>query len=244
MEYFSSDNFDTKHNLRIKHATHVMNTLQTLFFQFLFTFGMVTVVSFNKTLYLATLTNATRLVFIGGICGLLTIFYMSACKRNTYLQLAVFTFFETMVVCAASVMYGQDVVVMALLATFGIVSGLGIYAMTTRTNYTGYMGFLFSCLSCLLLMSLLNILLGSQIVRIFELYAGTLLFFGYIVFDVQYYLTEHANKRLLNDEDLHIEAALNIYLDVINIFLRLMEIISSNKDNNSDRRNRKNRFDF
>ena len=244
MEYFSRNNFDTIHNFRIKHATHVMNTLQTLFFQFLFTFGMVTIVSFNEAAYITTLTNAMRLVSFGGIGGLLTIFYMSACERKTYPQLAVFTFFETMVVCAASVMYGQDVVMMALLATFGIVTGLGIYAMTTRTNYTGYMGFLFSCLSCLLLMSLLNIFLGSQIVRIFELYVGTLLFFGYIVFDVQYYLTEHANKRLLNEDDLHIEAALNIYLDVINIFLRLMEIISSNKDNNSNRSNRKRRFDF
>jgi FtsH-binding integral membrane protein len=51
-------------------------------------------------------------------------------------------------------------------------------------------------------------------------------FFGYIIFDVQHFLSEKTKISTNTKEDLHIEAAINIYLDVINIFLRVMEIIA------------------
>ena len=153
-------------------------------------------------------------------------------KKKTELQLAIFTLFETMLICVIATIYERESVLMAMLAMIGIVCGLGTYALTTRTNHTGLMGPLLSGLTCLLMMGLFNIFLGSMIVRLYELVFGTLIFFGYIVFDVQYYLSSHSKLNLYNRDDLHIEAALNIYLDGVNIFIRLLELFGSKKKKN------------
>jgi len=230
--YFTSENFGTDEDMRKTRAIHIFKTVQLLLLQFLFTFSLTIIVAFNQSAYLFTVRNALELISIGGLGGLFTVIYISTAEKKTETQLAIFTVFETMLVCAASSMYGTETVMMAMLAMIGIMCGLGMYAFTTSTNHTGLMSLLFSGLSGLLMMSIINIFLGSQIVRMFELYCGTLLFFGYIVFDVQYYLTEHSPALMNHRDDFHVEAALNIYLDGINIFIRLLEIIGSNDKSN------------
>lgn len=236
-KYFDSENFGNDSDMRKVRAVHVFKTVQLLLLQFLFTFGLTTIIAFNQSAYLYTVKHALELVSIGGLGGVLTVIYIGTATKKTEVQLAIFTVFETMLVCAASSMYGLETVMMAMLAMIGIMCGLGTYALTTSTDHTGLSSLFFSGLSGLLMMSIVNIFLGSQIVRMFELYCGTLLFFGYIVFDVQYYLSEHSPALMSHSDDFHIEAALNIYLDGINIFVRLLEIIGSN--NKSDKKIKK-----
>jgi FtsH-binding integral membrane protein len=237
MKYYNSETFKTDQEKRIEYAIHVVKTVQLLLFQFLFTFGISTIVAFSQLAYIFTHLYYVELVSIGGLGGLITIIYICMSSKKTEQQLIIFTIFETMVICAASSMYGQNVVLMSILSMIGIMCGLGTYALTTSTNHTGLQSILFSSLSCLLMMSFVNIFLGSQIVRIFELYVGTLIFFAYIVFDVQYYLSEHYMTRH-NRDDLHVEAALNIYLDGLNIFVRFLEIFSSSESNDSNKSGR------
>lgn len=231
--YFDTVTLSTDEDMRKARAIHVLKTVQLLLLQFLFTFGLTTIMVFNQSAYLFTVKHALELVSVGGLGGLLTVIYIGMSTKKTETQLAVFTVFETMLVCAASSMYGLETVMMAMLAMIGIMCGLGSYALTTSTNYTGLASLLFSGLSGLLMMAIVNIFLGSQIVRMFELCCGTLLFFGYIIFDVQYYLSEHSTALMSHRDDFHIEAALNIYLDGLNIFIRLLDLLdlSNNKSN-------------
>lgn len=231
---FNFHDFGSVHEFRSVHAQHVFNTMRLLFLQFLFTFGSVSFVAFNDAAYLYTVNNAASLISMGGLGGLFTVIYMCfMSKRKTELQLAIFTVFETMLICAATTMYGRETVLMAMLAMIGIVAGLGTYAITTSNDHTGLIGPLFSGLTCILMMGFVNFFLRSEIVRMFELFVGTLLFFGYVVFDVQYYLSR-CTKHMYNREDLHIEAALNIYLDAVNIFVRLLEIFGSKDKKKKD----------
>lgn len=169
--------------------------------------------------------------------------YITLSARKTETQFAIFTVLETMVVCAASAMYGTDVVVMAMLSTFGICAGLGVYAMTTSNNHLSLFPILSSGLTCLVFMVIVNIFIGAEILHTVELYMGTVIFLGYIIFDVQYFLRYRAKEVAYDQSDLHIMAAIIIYMDVINIFVRLLEIYArlqkKDDDNNNNNRNRR-----
>lgn len=227
--YYDSQTFGTDEEFRITKAAHITKTVQTLFFQFLFTFGCVTLCTFNTTAYLFVLNNMMPLIMIGGLGGIAMVIYMMCASYKTEFQLAIFTAFETMVVCSGSVMYGEDVVLMAMLSTVGITAALGVYALTTKNDHSGLMGPLSSGLTCLLIMGIVNIFFRIPFLHTIELYVGTLIFFGYIVFDIQYFLSEKSKLSASVQDQLHIDAALNIYLDVINVFIRMLEIISRMK---------------
>jgi FtsH-binding integral membrane protein len=233
--------FDTNNDFCLAKKEYIAKTFQTLFFQFLFTFGSVFLVAFNDTAHNFMLSNAEKMLVIGGLGGIITILYISFSNPKVELQLAVFTVFETMVVCVGAVLYSWDVVMLALLATFSISSFLGFYALSTKTDYTQFGNALFSALMSLLMISLAGLFLGIEMIHTVSIYFGTLVFFGYIIYDVQHYFSNDA--KLLNEhgikQDLHIEAAINIYLDVINVFIRMLEIIDRLKNKGENKRNRR-----
>ncbi|VBB18823.1 hypothetical protein YASMINEVIRUS_1355 [Yasminevirus sp. GU-2018] len=238
--YYDSDTFGSDQEFRMAYASHVYKTVQTLLFQFMFTFGCVCAVTFSQTVYNIVVQNLGSLLLMGIGGSLMTVFYMVSSAKKTETQLAVFTVFETMTICGITAFYGEEVVTLAVLATVGIVCGLGVYAFTTQVDHTGWFAPLTSALSCLLFMGLFNIFFGFKLFHTIELYLGTVIFFGYIVVDVQMFLTERSAKVAYVQPDLHIEASLNIYLDAINIFVRLLEIISTLKGEEKGRRNKKN----
>jgi len=212
--------------LEQKRMYHFTNTMFTLFWQFLMTFGLVTLVTFNATVFNFTLKYNRQMLLAGFVGSLAMIFVIAFSKPKTDLQLAMFTLFESMVVCSGTVYYGEEVVVLAMLATLGISGSLGCYALSTRTNHTYLMGALFSSLTCLLMMLITSIFLQIPLFNAVCLYFGTMLFFIYLVVDIQFYLRD--DKKICDDVngDLYIDAALNIYLDMINIFVRLLPIIA------------------
>lgn len=218
---YNSETFGTQEEFRFQQAKYVTRTITTLLCQFMFTFGAVCLVTFNNFAYHFVRSNIMSLIYVGGFGGIAMALYITLSARKTERQLAIFTVLETMVVCAASAMYGTDVMVMAMLSTFVICAGLGVYAMTTSNNHLSLFPILSSGLTCFVFISIVNIFIGAEILHTINLYIGTVLFIGYIIFDVQYFLCYRANEVAYDQSDLHIMAAFNIYVDVINIFARL-----------------------
>lgn len=228
--YFTSTSFGTEDDFRKIRAKHIFKTVELLLLQFLFTFGLIIITAFNQLARQIMYQNASNIFIVGTIGGFASIIYMSVVEKNTKLQLALFTLFQTMIICVATMMCEQNTILMAIFMTIGIICGLGTYALTTANNHTGWIMTLSPCLATLLVMNIVNILMGSAISRMFELVFATLVFFGYIVFDVQYFLSKHSNVMLYNkNNDLHIRAALNIYLDGLNIFMQLLKFFHKKK---------------
>ena len=218
---------------------HVLNnyislTVKTLMYQFAFTFGCVLLMVLSESINESFRSNASFLVTIGSTCALGTCIIMTFSNQMNEICLGVFTFYETMTICGFVSMFEKNIVCVALLLTIGICSALGTYALTTKYNHTKLMGPLFAGLSCLLIISFTNLFLGLEWLHIFELYAGILLFFGYIVFDIQYFLRKNILEKRCIHDNLHIVAAMNIYLDVINIFIRILIILTKNKRKKKD----------
>jgi hypothetical protein len=235
MNTFSGNLFKTYDEIRFANAEYVIKTITLLMYQFIFTFGAIISVA-SSTVITTFLQNNLWLSwwsFIGALGTIIYIFF-GATKR-TELQLAIFTFFETLFVCCFTTLFGRECVMMAIFCTSGITFGLIIYALTTKINYTPMMNVLYSCLSTLLFMMILNMFLKNNILYTIEAYVGILLFLCYIVVDVQYFLQDRSRHLRFYKEDLHIIAAINIYLDVINLFIRLLKLYAENKKYNKKR---------
>lgn len=86
-------------------------------------------------------------------------------------------------------------------------------------------GTLLSGLSMLCFLSLVNLFLGAQIIFQVQLYGGLLLFCGFVLYDTQLIVYKH--KR--GDKDF-VWHSVDLFLDFIQIFRRLMIILAQNKD--------------
>ncbi|NXP73336.1 LFG1 protein, partial [Ramphastos sulfuratus] len=97
----------------------------------------------------------------------------------------------------------------------------------TKYDFTSCRGVLLVCLVVLVLFSLLCIFIRSRILDIIYASLGALLFTCFLAVDTQLVL---GNKQLALSPEEHIFAALNLYTDIINIFLYLLAIIGRAKE--------------
>ena len=126
------------------------------------------------------------------------------------------------VVCAMyyQMHYGQ-IVLQALVLTAAVFVSLTFYVMTTKKDFSFLGGALFSGLIILLVWSFMNSLfdfgLGAGGHTVFSL-MGALLFVGYILYDTSL-LLHHFGP------DDYIIATVTLYLDIINLFIYLLELL-------------------
>jgi len=225
-KYYTSQTFGTNEELREAATNHIIKTINTLACQFLFTFGCILLTAYVPAIHNFVLEYFLHFVGIGIAGSLITILIIAFTVTKTIEQLAAFTFFETLSLCAVSLMYGETTIVLGLLATIGISVGLACYAISTTRNHTNMGAVLFMALSSLCCFGFLNLFLRSPIFHVVGMYFGIMLFSMYIVYDVQMYLTEKCKEAAFINDDLYIDAALNIYLDVINLLIRLWDLIA------------------
>lgn len=96
-----------------------------------------------------------------------------------------------------------------------------------RRSYLYLGGILGSCLSMLLLSSLANIFFRSFALFQFNLYIGTLMFCAFILYDTQLIVEKH-----INGDDDYIWHSVDLFLDFIALFRRLIIILGLNEKKN------------
>jgi len=102
-----------------------------------------------------------------------------------------------------------------------------------RRSYLFLGGFLSSALSALCLLSFVNIFFRSLAVFNLQVYGGLLLFCGFVIFDTQLIIEKAAN----GSKD-YVWDSLELFLDFLNIFVRLLIILAKNSGKKSKRSNR------
>merc|ERR1719161_2174666 len=147
---------------------------------------------------------------------------------QNYAFLFVFTLVLSVVVGFGSAQYTWQSVLLCAGLTGAIFLGLTIYATCTDTDFTGYGAYLFGAMLALMLWSMMcGILacLGVQVkwmVMVYDL-LGVLLFMVYIIYDTQLIMGgDHAKFQFGLDD--YCFAALNHYMDIINLFLHLLAL--------------------
>merc|ERR1719359_2208900 len=148
---------------------------------------------------------------------------------TNYIFLAVITVCEAVIVGFVSAMYTTQSVIMAGALTAGIFLGLTLYAMTTKTDFTGMGGYLMAALLGLMLTSFLCIFFPySPMMQKLMAGCGAIIFSMYIVYDTQLICGGKHKKYSFGVDD-YVFAAINIYLDIINLFLYLLALFGDRK---------------
>lgn len=120
----------------------------------------------------------------------------------------------------------------SIIYVFGITSlimlifaAIGYY---TNMDLTKIGTYLFMALLAIIICSIINMFVGSETFDLTLTIICLLVFIIYIAYDVQ--VIKRNSYMIENEENAAIYGALQLYLDFINIFLRLLELFGKNRD--------------
>jgi len=137
--------------------------------------------------------------------------------------LGLFTLFEGYLLGAISSAYEADAVLIAAGITAVVAFGLTVFAFQTKYDFTTCTGALLVCLIVLIVFGFLCAIIRSDILNLVYASLGALLFSIYLVVDTQL-MMGGKHKYSLSPEE-YIFAALNLYLDIVNMFLFILSIV-------------------
>jgi len=145
---------------------------------------------------------------------------------TNFIFLGIFTFCEGVMLGTISSFYDVDAVLMAVGITAGVTFCLTIFAFQTKIDFTVCGGMLCAVLVIFIIAGIMMAFIGqNKWTMIGYGSVGALIFSLYIVYDTQL-MMGGKHKYSLSPEE-YIFAALNIYLDVINLFLYILMIIGA-----------------
>ncbi|KAJ0178100.1 hypothetical protein K1T71_005923 [Dendrolimus kikuchii] len=146
-----------------------------------------------------------------------------------FIFLAIFTLAESFLLGITSSVHDINAVMMAVGITAAVCLALTLFAFQTKWDFTGMGGALLCAAVILMLFGIIAIFLPkNQIVTLVYASLGALIFSLYLVYDTQL-MMGGKHKYSVSPEE-YIFAALNLYLDIVNIFLYILTIISAAKD--------------
>ncbi len=118
---------------------------------------------------------------------------------------------------------GASVVAQAFLMTSVAFGGISMFAMTTKKDFSGMGKMLFIALIILIVGSISNIFIGSSILQLGIAMVGALVFSAFILYDTQ--------QIIKGGFSTPIEAAIALYIDFLNLFVSLLQILAAFNSN-------------
>lgn len=202
--------------------------------QLIVTFGMCFAISqWLKPECLAGTGLCTGIFWGSWILSIVLLIAIFCCKENAkifprnYLLLGAYTLCTGLMLGAISAYYTLESVMVAAGMTTVVVVALTFFACQTKYDFTGMGAYLFAALISLCVFGLVAMLINIPFLR--KLYAliGCLVFSLYIVFDTQ--LIMGCNKfgkahRYSFGVDEYIWATLNLYIDIVQMFLFILAL--------------------
>ncbi|KAJ8267278.1 hypothetical protein COCON_G00124500 [Conger conger] len=222
-EEFSSSGFEDK---TIRQA-FIRKVFMVLTVQLLVTFSFVAVFTF--------VDDAKRFVrmnpwtyYVSYAIFFVALIVLSCCgefrRKHPWnlVALSILTLSLSYMVGMIASFYDTDSVIMAVGITAVVCFTVVLFSLQSKYDFTSCRGVLFVCLIVLLLFSILCIFIRHRILHIVYASLGALLFTCFLAVDTQLLL---GNKKLSLSPEEYVFAALNLYTDIINIFLYILAIV-------------------
>ncbi|XP_034730609.1 glutamate receptor, ionotropic, N-methyl D-aspartate-associated protein 1b (glutamate binding) isoform X3 [Etheostoma cragini] len=194
--------------------------------QLMVTFAFVAVFTFVDEIKMFVMVN-TWTYLVSYVIFLVSVCVISCCgsvrRRHPWnlVALSVLTLSMSYMVGMIASFHDTDTVVMAVGITAVVCFTVVIFSLQTKYDFTSCYGVLFVCLIVLIIFGFLCILIRDRILHIVYAGLGALLFTCFLAVDTQLLL---GNKELSLSPEEYIFAALNLYTDIINIFLYILAI--------------------
>ncbi|KAJ3612229.1 hypothetical protein NHX12_020505 [Muraenolepis orangiensis] len=142
---------------------------------------------------------------------------------NLYL-LSAFTLLEAVSVATAVSFYEYKIVLQAFFLTCSVFLCLTVYTFQSKRDFSKLGAGLFAALLILIIGGVMRVFFNNEITEILFSAAGALVFCGFILYDT------HLLMHRLSPEE-HVLASINLYLDIINLFINILRILDSMKKN-------------
>jgi protein lifeguard len=225
-----SGNFHPFEDKNIR-KTFIRKVYSLLFAQLLWTFGVGLFFNlYDKSIQFVNSDTGQGLFFLS-IIGSFTTILILFCNPSTgrkspsnYIILSLFTLFTSYMVGITTVYYNTQSVYVAFAITASVTIMLTIYAWQTKYDFTDKGGYLIAVLTGLIITGFLNIFIQNNFLQLICSGIGAILFSCYIVYDTQLIVGGNHRKYQYSEED-HVFAALTLYLDIINLFLYMLDLV-------------------
>ena len=212
------------------------NNLYSKMFMWMFVGLMIT---FLTGYYVSTNPNmlynifATKLYWVIFIAELITVVVLSArimkmSKNGAIFGFLLYSFITGLTFSSIFVLFKMSSIMFVFLITAVLFLVFALIGYFTKTDLTKLGSILFMGLLGIILASLLNLIFKSESFDLVLIILGIIIFIVYIAYDI------NKVKRLegMVDEDkLAIIGALDLYLDFLNLFIRLIQIFGKSNDN-------------
>lgn len=172
------------------------------------------------------ISNSTTTCFLISMMSELIIlgYYNTLSDTSINGLLLLFTLSMSTIVTHTTLYFPPTTVLLSILTTLVIVFVLNCHATTTSYKYSIYNSLCVSILMAMVINSLLSYYYGFGYESIISSMLGSLLFSVFIVIDTQK-LTE--DNYYLNMQNGHIVMSLTLFLDIVNLFIRVLKIMNS-----------------
>uniref|UniRef100_A0A665W9D8 Transmembrane BAX inhibitor motif containing 4 n=1 Tax=Echeneis naucrates TaxID=173247 RepID=A0A665W9D8_ECHNA len=170
--------------------------------------------------------TSPAVVLISGLGSLALLVALAVYRHkhpvNLYLLLVFVSTILTAICLPTVTFYEYSTVLQALFLTSAVFVGLTAYTFQSKRDFSKMGVGLFACLWILILASFMRFFFDSDTTELALSGAGALVFCGFIIYDT------HLLMKQLSPEE-HILASINLYLDIVNLFLHILRLLDSLK---------------
>lgn len=189
-----------------------------------FSFLFATLGAFVGSTLLPLALGGTWILFIAGIIVLFALQALIQKPGINLFLLYLFTFIEGMAIGPLLGLYFYaglgSIVTEAFLITAVTSIVLGLYAWVAKTDFSHMRDFLFVGLILIIVASLINIFFHSTLIALVISIVGIAIFCAFILYDVQ------KAKYLANTLPNAIGITVSLFLDVLNLFMFILELLT------------------
>lgn len=194
------------------------------------TFGAGVYVSMNENMLYNIFSKSY--VFLV-IAELVVVIWLSARIRkmspmNAKIMFCLYSFLTGLTFSSVFVLYELTSIVYVFGITSIIFLIFALLGYFTNIDLTKLGIYLFMAIIGILICNLINIFVGSETFDLTLTIICLIVFIGYIAYDIQ--VIKRNLYSIESEDNLAIYGALQLYLDFINIFLRLLQLFGKNRD--------------
>lgn len=128
------------------------------------------------------------------------------------------------------VVFELNSIVYLFIASAVLFGGLALVGYKTNADLSKWHTILFGVLIVGVILSVVNIFLKNSMFDLILDWVILLVFFGITIYDMNKIKNLSENPDILADDKLYIYGAMELYLDFINIFLRILSIFGKRKN--------------
>lgn len=229
---FMANRGDGFSEIKIRHA-FIRKVYSIISFQMLITVAFVATFSLVDSVAGYFRTNIWFL-YLFMIATFVIMIVLACCESVSrsfplnMILLFVFTICESFLLGAISSTYQTSSVLIAVGITAVVVVAITIFAFQTKIDFTGMGIYLFVAVLLLFLFGLIAAFVRTKMMNIIYGALGAGIFSMYLIFDTQLMLGGK-HKYSISPED-YIMAALNLYVDIVNLFLMILRLVGAARD--------------